>query len=157
MIVVREREKEAYVLWKSIPAMLRILPEIEQRKMGYDTSDPVFAKLLSIQNKTQFCDVFGIGKNTPTQWEAEEDFQGKVDALSLGGHVMKFKKDIDFSFTQKVLRHGDANRVKLWKQLYEGWSEKIEHRNTNLNLDIVALVRQVQETAAKERGEVLED
>jgi len=153
LFVVKEAEKEAYILWRSIPAMLRILDPKEAKKMGYDVDNPVFMRLLKIQTKGEFCSEFGISVNTPANWEAEEGFQNKVDALSFSGNVMRFKKDVDFSFTQKVLKHGDAHRMKLWKQLYEGWSEKIEHRNTNLNVDVVGLVQEIEARNAKLRAE----
>jgi DNA-binding transcriptional regulator YiaG len=142
--VMKEAEKEAYTLWRSIPAMLRILTAEEAKKMGYPVDDLTFAQLLKLRTKGEFADAFGVHRNTITNWEAEEGFQGRVDALSLNDNVMRFKKDVDFSFTQKVLRHGDQPRVKLWKQLYEGWSEKIEHRNTNLNVDVVSLVEGIE-------------
>lgn len=148
----KEVEREYYAAWKSIPAMLRMLPISECKKMGYDVDDPLFLRLLGVTNKSEFCAEFGVGHNAPARWEAEEGFQAKVDKLSTDNHVLKFKKDVDFAFTQKVLKFGDAPRMKLWYQINTGWSEKIEHKNTNLNLDIVALVERIEKQNKEQRG-----
>lgn len=148
----KDKERDAYALWLSIPAMLRMLPDAELKKMGYDADDPVFKKLMAIKTKGDFCREMGIGINSPARWEAEPEFMAKVNALSTNDHVLKFKKDVDFSFTQKVLKHGDAQRMKLWKQVFEGWSEKIEHKNTNLNIDVVGLVQEIEARNAKLRA-----
>lgn len=150
--VPRAQEKEAYKNWKAIPAMLRLLPETELKKMGYDIDDPVFMKLLSIRTKLEFSEFFKIGHNQPSIWDKDESFQLEVQKLSAQNNVIKFQKDVDFSFTQKVLKHGDAHRVKLWKQLYEGWTEKTENRNFNANVDVVELVKMIEARNAKIRA-----
>lgn len=148
-----QKDRETYVYWRSIPAMLRLLPENDIRKMGYDYDDPIFQKLLNIKTRKQFTDAFGIGDNQPTLWDKEPEIQSEIDRLSTAQNVMKFKKDVDFSFTQKVLRNGDAHRVKLWKQLYEGWSEKTENVNLNVNLSPADLVREIEARNAEIRAE----
>lgn len=148
-----ERVKSAFVVWKSIPAMLKILPREDQKRMGYDVDDPMFQKLIALRTKAEFCDAFEVGINQPARWEADPETKALIDKMSVEDHVLKFRKDVDFSFTQKVLRHGDAHRMKLWKQLYEGWTEKTETKNTNVNFDMVEIVKAIEERNAKIRGE----
>lgn len=151
--VVRQAERDAYRQWMAIPAMLRLLPETELKKMGYDTDDPVFMKLLSIRTKKEFADFFKVGHSQPMLWEKEEGFHTDVQRLAQSMNVMKFQKDIDFAFTQKVLKHGDAHRMKLWKQLYEGWQEKTVSTNFNATVDIVSLVKEIESRNVKIRAE----
>jgi hypothetical protein len=148
-----ERVKASYILWRSIPAMLKILPKEDQKRMGYDVDDPMFQILLSLKTKAEFCKAFDINVNQPARWEADDNVKKEIDKRSITDHVMRFRKDVDFSFTQKVLRHGDAHRMKLWKQLYEGWTEKIDNRNTNINFDMVEIVKAIEERNAKIRGD----
>lgn len=139
-----QKDRELYLEWASIPAMVRMLPAPELEKMGYNTDDPIFMKMVSIKRKGDFCTEFGVNKNMPNKWELEPDFFTEVNNRSHRSHVMKFRKDVDFAFTQKVLRHGDAPRMKLWKQLNEGWSERTEAVNVNLNLTPADLVAEIE-------------
>jgi len=146
------KDRELYVQWRSIPAMLKLLPKEEAKKMGYDVDDVAFAKLLSINTKMEFCKEFGIGVNQVFCFDKEPDIQEKINQLSTNQNVMKFRKDVDFAFTQKLLKHGDSHRMKLWKQLYEGWSEKTESVNLNLNMTPADLVKEIEERNAKLRA-----
>jgi len=147
------KDRELYLQWVSMPAMVRMLPLPELEKMGYDVEDPVFLKMYSIKRKGEFCREFKISVNMPAKWEAEANFVEEVNSLSSRSYIMKHRKDVDFSFTQKVIRHGDASRVKLWKQLNEGWSERTEAVNVNLNMTPADLVREIEERNRRIRGE----
>lgn len=147
------KDRQIYMDWVSIPATLRLLPPAELEKMGYPTDDPLFMKLLSIRRKGELAREFGFSPDMPSVWEKQPDFWEQVNARTQKQHVMKFRKDVDFAFTQKVIRHGDANRVKLWKQLHEGWSERTEAVNVNLNVTPADLVKEIEERNAKLRGE----
>lgn len=137
--LVKAKEKEAYLIWRSIPAMLSLLPESDQRKMGYDIDDPLFKQLIGIKTKAEFCVALKVSTRMPSEWEKDPEFASTVRQLSLNNHVLRFQKDIDFSFTQKVLKQGDAPRMKLWKQLYEGWTEKTEVKNLNIEASAAEL------------------
>lgn len=151
--IIKHEEREAYKLWASIPAMVRLLPEADLKKMGYDTDDPVFMKLITLRTKKEFTEFFKIGHSQPMLWEKEDGWQEDVTKLSKSMNVMKFAKDIDFSFTQKVLKHGDAHRMKLWKQLYEGWTEKSENVNINANFNVIDMVKEIEARNKKLRAE----
>lgn len=144
-------DRGLYLEWVSIPNMVRLLPDTELKKMGYPVEDVVFSKLIQCKTKGDFCRTFNISQNMPAKWEKEPTFFAEMDKLTQNNHVMRFKKEVDFSFTQKVIRHGDAHRMKLWKQLNEGWSERQEHVNVNMNLTPADLVRQIEERNAKIR------
>lgn len=145
------KDRELYLEWASIPAMVRMLSEPDLAKMGYPVEDPIFMKLVTIKRKGEFCREFGINDGMPAKWERDPNFLAEVNQISHKSHVMKFRKDIDFSFTQKVLRHGDAQRMKLWKQLNEGWSERTESVNVNLNMTPADLVSEIEARNAKIR------
>jgi len=146
-----EKDRQVYLEWASIPAMVRMLPPAELEKMGYNIEDPIFMKLLTIKRKGALCREFGFNENMPAKWESDPNFLIEVNQRSHKSHVMKFRKDVDFAFTQKVLRHGDAPRMKLWKQLNEGWSERTEAVNVNLNLTPADLVAEIEARNARIR------
>jgi hypothetical protein len=146
-----QKDREIYLEWASIPAMLRMLPAPELEKMGYNVDDPIFMKLVSIKRKGELCREFGFSPDMPSTWEKDPNFLTEVNQLAQKSHVMKFRKDVDFAFTQKVLRHGDAARMKLWKQLNEGWSERTESVNVNLNMTPADLVAEIEARNARIR------
>lgn len=140
-----EKDKAMYKVWCSIPAMLRLLPSEEQKKMGYDADDPLFQAMVKCRTKKEFCEVFGVSINQPARWEKEPGFLDEVNHLSTTNHVLRFKKDVDFAFTQKVLKHGDAPRYKLWKQIHEGWRETIQSVGIVGHTDAASLVKAIEE------------
>jgi hypothetical protein len=144
--------RELYLQWAAIPASLRNADKTVLKKMGYDIEDEEFMKLIAIRTKGKFCEEFGYNKNMPARWEKDPEFIDRMNEIAHNSHVMRFKKDIDFSFTQKTLRHGDAQRQKLWKQLYEGWSEKTENVNVNLNMTPADIVAQIEARNKDIRG-----
>lgn len=148
------KDRELYLEWVAMPAMVRMLPLPELAKMGYDVEDPVFLKMYQIRSKKDFCKEFGVGVNQPTIWEKDPRFHEEANSLSNRSYIMKHKKEVDFSFTQKVIRHGDAARTKLWYQKNEGWSERTEAVNVNLNLTTADFVKEIEERNKRLRGEV---
>ena len=148
-----QRDRKVYLEWAAMPAMLRMMTPVDLERMGYDIHDPVFMKLQGIKRKGELCSELGINANMPAKWEKEPTFYQEMNALSSKSHIMKFKKDVDFSFTQKVIRHGDAARTKLWYQKNESWSERTESVNLNMNMTPADLVRDIEERNRKIRGE----
>jgi len=134
---VREREARLYALWKSIPTILHTMVhkdggEAKLRDMGIDIKDEELMELIRIRFKSDFSKRFKICLKQLERWDNSEIIQEWVDEFNQKNNVLKHKKDIDYNFTMKTKKEADAARVKLWKELYEGWSEKqkVEHSGT---------------------------
>jgi hypothetical protein len=122
---------ETYIVWKSIPALLKMPPA--SRHTGTPSSPKEFCKVMGIENEqiialagirsqTQFAEHFGVHINTLTDWNK---LIAKRDPLSDLRHwATGLTKNVLMSLYHKVLQNGDAERVKLWFQIVEGWSEK---------------------------------
>ena len=122
--LVREKEFEAFVWWRSIPAILRrTLPE-KLNELGFDTEDAIFMKLLSIKSRTAFAREFEVSIETLTDWSVTTRFKNEVQGLIERYNVLPFEKDMAFHFTQAAIRDADAPRVKLWYQIFKQWQEK---------------------------------
>lgn len=139
-----QKKKQMYLLWRSMPALLRTLEQKDLVKMGYETTDPVFQTMLGIKSQNAFCEHFGVSNNQPSRWLQDEVFVAEIEKATRNDHVMKFAKEIDFSFVQSTIRNPEAAKVKLFHQIYRGWSEKIEHLNTNRNIDLLELVKEIE-------------
>lgn len=138
-------DRGIYMEWLSIPRMVRKMTDQEREELGYESDDPVFNKLLTIKTKGEFCKLFGVDVNMPARWEKNPEFIEEFNTMSRDNHVLKFRNDVDFSFTQKVIKYGDAQRMKLWKQLNEGWTEKTEVNNTHLHLTPADFVKSIED------------
>lgn len=118
------RESRLFALWLSMPFALRELPEAKLRSMGYDVEDDEFMSLVKCKTRTEFSKLFGVHKKQLCEWQNSESVMKLVDEFNLNSNVLKFKKDIDYHFTNVTIREADAGRVKLWYQLFQGWQEK---------------------------------
>ena len=138
----RGREYELFIWWSSLPVILRRLSIQKLDEMGFDTEDPIFLKLLQIKTKSQFAKEMDLANDTITDWQKREDFQERLDEFNRQSNVLKYKKDVDFHFTQMTMKEADASRVKLWKQLYEGYKEgiKLDIEGTITGFDIISPV-----------------
>ena len=135
-----ESVAKTYAFWLSIPFIvhkavsvanddgLPLDPE-KLKDIGIDPDDKDYIKLAKIRTKTEFAKAFNVSRRQLYAWEKSEEVQKWVDEFNRANNILKFKKEVDFAFTRKVIKEADASRVKLWKQLYEGWVEKeaVEH------------------------------
>lgn len=122
--VYKKQEATLYAYWRSMPFIFHELPLRKLQSMGYDIDNEQFRKLLACKTKEQFRKTFHLAINTVVDWDENKEVQRMINEFNKKTNVLKFKKDIDFHFTQATLKEADASRVKLWKQLYEGWQEK---------------------------------
>ena len=114
-------------MWKSIPVALRKLNREKPKRLtelGFDTKDSEFTKLLEINTKTEFAEKFKVTIQQLNRWDRSKVVQKITDEINSKSNVLRFRKDIDFNFTMMTMRESDASRVKLWKQLYQGFKEE---------------------------------
>lgn len=135
----REQEYWAYVYWKSLPAMLRKLSVVQLTDMGFN---PDMISMMQIKTNTDFAAQFGVSRDSLTAWKQLERFPNDVRRMIDNSIVSTYKSAVDHKFTLMTLQHGDAPRVKLWKQIYEGYTDKsetiIDHRlNINIRHKII--------------------
>lgn len=122
----KKREASLYALWLSVPIALRDQDMEALEKAGYMNGAGVqdFLTVLRCKSKKEFCKAFHVSSNLLNLWDRAPWLTELVDQLSIQNNVMRFKKDLDFNFTQRTLKDTDPASVKLWKQVYEGWTEK---------------------------------
>jgi len=111
--VNKKRETTIYALWRIMSLVFHELPAAKLTSMGCDVDDEVFQKLITCKTKTQFKDMFHISWRTLVDWDANKEVQKMIDEFNEKSDVLRYKKDIDFHFTQAITREADAARVKL--------------------------------------------
>jgi len=110
-----------YALWRSIPFIFRELPGKKLTALECDIDNEMFKKLIECRTKTRFREIFKVSRGTLAEWDKSEEIQKMIDDFNRQSNVLKYKKDMDFQFTQITMKKADAARVRLWYQLYMGW------------------------------------
>lgn len=148
-----KRDRELYILWASIPTYLKRAKMEDLEAIGYPIDDPIFRRLIQCKSQNQFCTEFNIGKNQPKYWRDHmPEITKQIEDLAQKSNVLRFEKDVDFAFTQRTIRNADAPRVKLWKQIFKGWTEKSGVELSGKVTTIQELVMQLEEEAELEKN-----
>ena len=98
-----------FILWSA-------MPESERKALG-------------ILSQGDFCDFYGIHKNTPTRWKERPDFYERIDKL-----MVMWGKDKTPDVIQGIYKaavKGNPFSQKLWLEYFHGFSEKMEVQHTN--------------------------
>lgn len=130
----RDKEFKLYVLWKSLPPLLR--SELIEKpalwaKTGFG-DNPVINELLLIKNQGEFAKKFGLSPDTLTKWNGLIE---KRDMLSdFRKWAQQLTSNLLMSMYNKGIKYGDPYRVELWLKSIHQWTDKVEveHNVTNL-------------------------
>ena len=119
---------DMFLLWESMSPIIKTSPPGRLKPLELT---PEMLDLSRLRNDTEFAEHFQIEHHTLSRWRKQKEYQHLMEKIIKTNWVLKYKKDIDFHFTQRTIKECDAARVKLWKQLYEGWSERNNYNLTN--------------------------
>jgi hypothetical protein len=142
--------------WQSIPAALKekdYFQKVKNVKITNEEED-LLPRLLMAKNLSDIADILEVETATIRRWQKTNFVKRHTEKFDSWNNVMRFKKDIDYAFTQKTIIHGDAARVKLWKQLYEGWVEKSANINEYDENNVVSIQKKLRELASKGPEEI---
>ncbi len=119
--VYKTSEFQAYVIWKSLPAMLRGTNKETLDKFGI--SDDLSISLLEIKNQTEFAKRFRIKRATCSEWN-----NIIVDDNLIRDSILKWAKmitpNIVMALSKTATRTGKAPEVIAWFKIIEDWKEK---------------------------------
>lgn len=116
--VYKKREFESYVLWRSMPSILRGQPRHVVEKLGID--DEVAMALLDIKNQTEFAERFGIGDlGTLTAWNKRIEEMGGL-MQSIHGWAKRLTPNVISALYREATKTGRAAEVKAWMEIIEG-------------------------------------
>lgn len=117
----KKREAELVALWLSMPFVMHQMPKEKVKAMGYDVEDDDFVKVLMCKTRTELATALNVGRSQIHKWEGEQWMKDRVAELNKESNVLRFKKDIDYNFTQRTLRSGTGNDIKVWYELFTGF------------------------------------
>jgi len=171
--MAKESEYQTFLLWYSIPAVVRKLwdnvdktgktGKTSLKEIGYDVDDPVFELLVTLKTQKEFAKAFNVSEDTLTDWKKRKDFNIRMREQVITNHVLKFEKEIDFMFTHSVMKKPSGNDVKIWKQVYAGYTERLEHSGLPLpvasetTINIIHVLNEKDPKSGRKLGEILRD
>lgn len=144
-----KQEFETYILWRSLPSILRGLSIEKLQEFGM--KDEIVLELLSVKNQVAFAEKYGIGDlGTLTDWNKRIDSDDLLKN-SWKWWCKKLTANVMSGFYRKAVAEGDAARIKLWHQIIEDWEEKSEHKITGHieSENLTAMTDEVKKTLSE--------
>ncbi len=115
--VYKKQDFDSYVLWKSLPSVLRGQPRQMLEKFGID--DEIAINLLEIKTQAEFAKRFDIkDPATLTDWNKRIEKDGLVP--SINDWARKLTPNVLLSLYKAIAKNGKASEVKAWYQIVEG-------------------------------------
>lgn len=116
--VYKRQEFESYVLWRSMPSILRGQPRHVVEKLGID--DELAMSLLEIKNQTEFANKFGIKDlGTLSEWNKRIEKSGGL-MKSIHCWAKRLTPNVVSALYREVTKTGRAAEVKAWMEIIEG-------------------------------------
>ncbi len=118
LTVYKKQEFESYVLWLSMPSILRGQPRHVIEKMGID--DEMAVSLLEIKNQTEFARRFGIKDlGTLSDWNKRIEKRGGL-LRNINSWAKKLTPNVLSALYREATKTGKASEVKAWMEIVEG-------------------------------------
>lgn len=114
--VYKEKEFNDFVEWLSLPPLLKGRSVEYLEKLGI--TDEYSLALLEIKNKTQFAEKYKVENSTLTEWSKKAQTLGLLERTRDFFRAMT--SNVYEAFYFETLRNGDASRVRLWEEIFNG-------------------------------------
>ena len=116
--IYKKQEFESYVLWRSMPSILRGQPRHVIEKLGID--DDLALSLLDIKNQTEFAKRFGIKDlGTLTAWNKKIDENGGL-MKNIAVWAKRLTPNVISALYREATKGGKASEVRAWIEIVEG-------------------------------------
>jgi hypothetical protein len=116
--VYKKQEYDSYLMWLSMPAILRGQPRHVIEKFGID--DELAISLLEIKSQKEFAKKFGIKDlGTLSGWNKRIENQGGLLKFS-ASWAKRLSPNVLSALYREATKTGKAAEVKLWFEIVEG-------------------------------------
>lgn len=114
--VYKKQDFDSYVLWKSLPSVLRGQPK--QLLEKYNIDEEIAVGLLEIKTQTEFAQKFGIkDMTTLSDWNKKIEKEGLIP--SINAWARKLTPNVLLSLYKSIVKDGKASEVKAWYEIVE--------------------------------------
>lgn len=121
MPIRKQNEFETYIIWRSLPSILKGLPNYKIQEMGI--TDESIVSLLKFKTQEEFAKAYNIRAATLSEWN-----KTILDNDSMLKHIFywarSFTPNIIFALYKNAIENGKASEVMAWMKIVEGWREK---------------------------------
>lgn len=115
--VYKKQDFDSYILWKSLPSILRGQPRQMLEKFGID--DEMAISLLEIKTQAEFAKRFNIKDPvTLSDWNKRIEKDGLIQGIN--GWARKLTPNVTLSLYKAITKNGKASEVKAWYEIVEG-------------------------------------
>lgn len=115
--VYKKQDFDSYVLWKSLPSILRGQPRQMLEKFGID--DEIAIGLLEIKTQAEFAKRFDIkDPNTLSDWNKKIEKEGLI-ADNINAWAKKLTSNVILALYKNIIKNGRASEVKAWYEIIE--------------------------------------
>lgn len=137
----KEKEYQAYCLWRSVPFFFRnppkdkvtgLTPTSRDFALAMGIEDDTMLDLVEIKTQGQFGERYNVDINTLTRWNKTASAQNGLEEARKW--ATNLTKNVLFSLYNNAIRKGLAPETKLWLQVVEGWQEKQQVDHTYLGV-----------------------
>lgn len=120
----KEKEFKTFMIWLTLPSVFLGKPDNVLEQLGIN--DEEAKALMKIKNMSQFAEKYKVRNTTLTDWKKKITNEEMIDNSK--DFFKRLSKNIYASFYRATLKHGDAQRVRLWEEMFnekkpEGSSE----------------------------------
>ena len=119
--VYKTAEFLTYVVWKSLPAMLKGENVATLNKFGIE--DKLSIKMLEIKTQDEFAKKFKLKAGTCSEWN-----KLLIDKNLINENFLRWAKmitpNVIMALAKTAIKTGKAPEVMAWMKLVEGWEEK---------------------------------
>ncbi len=136
----KKAEFELFVLWCSIPPLMRFPPIPKDKSMAPPSArtfamsmgidDERFLDLIDIKTDGEFQQKYGLGINTTTRWRKIIRDNGLNGFSGMRNWAMEMSRNVLMAVYQHAIKKGNPFTMKLWFQIVNEWEEKtkVEHK-----------------------------
>ena len=121
--VYKKPEFQSYIIWKSLPAMLRGLSVENLNKLGIN--DELSISMLEIKTQTAFAKKFKVKVATCSEWN-----NILIDDNLIHDSILRWAKmitpNVIMALGKKAVKTGNAQEVMAWEKLIEDYTDKSE-------------------------------
>lgn len=110
----KEKEFKTFMIWLTLPSVFLGKPDNVIEQLGIN--DEEAKALMQIKNMSQFAEKYKVRNTTLTEWRKKITNEEMIDNSK--DFFKRLSKNIYASFYRATLKHGDAQRVRLWEEMF---------------------------------------
>lgn len=127
---------ETYVVWRSLPSLLRGKDEVELAQFGI--SDQLTIELLGIKSQADFRRLYGLSTATLADWNKRIDADDNLSLTPIVSWMRSLTPNVLTAVYQKAVKYGDAQRAKVWLE-----ATKMIGQQTVINGNVISQTKVV--------------